>query len=422
MADATAIDNNHSAPQTATAAALTHWLLTEGRMASSMAALLQEFCHRCLAHGLPLWRAGLAVRLLHPQVRGLSLVWRRDQPEIEEIERPHGSELTPAYRNSPVAGILEDGADGLRYRLDRRPPPYPYPILNEIQTQGATDYVAMPLRFSKGPINVATWTSDQPGGFSAQQLETLYQLLNPLGIVLELLTAQRVTVSLLDTYVGRNAGARILSGDIRRGSGSTIRALLWYCDLRGFTPLSDRLTREETIALLNGYFEIMAEPVQRRGGEILKFIGDAMLAIFPLEDGIPPAALCSQALDAAIDAMDGMRARNEERSAWGDPTLKAGIAIHLGDVMYGNIGAPNRLDFTVIGPAVNLVSRIEGLCRDLGQPMLASAAVAEACGARLHSLGRHPVKGLKAPVEVFGFADLVAAPLPETARVEAVVY
>ena len=219
---------------------------------------------------------------------------------------------------------------------------------------------------------------------------------------------RRLAVNVLDTYVGRDAGARILSGDIRRGTGATLRAVLWYCDLRGFTSLADRLPLADLIGLLNGYFEIMGGAVQARDGEILKFIGDAMLAIFPLPDGEEGDAYVrakvNDALDAAADAIKAMELRNRELQAWGLPVLKAGIALHVGDVMYGNIGAPDRLDFTVIGPAVNLVSRIQGLSSELMRPVLTSEAFAAQCAERLVSEGLHPVKGLKEPIQVFGLS------------------
>jgi adenylate cyclase len=229
-----------------------------------------------------------------------------------------------------------------------------------------------------------------------------------LSTVLETMVLRRLAVNVLDTYVGRDAGARILSGDIRRGTGATLRAVLWYCDLRGFTSLADRLPLADLIGLLNGYFEIMGGAVQTRGGEILKFIGDAMLAIFPLADGEESEAhirtKVNDALDAAADAIKEMELRNRELQAWGLPVLKAGIALHVGDVMYGNIGAPDRLDFTVIGPAVNLVSRIQGLSSELMRPVLTSEAFAAQCAERLVSEGRHPVKGLKEPIQVFGLS------------------
>ncbi len=208
------------------------------------------------------------------------------------------------------------------------------------------------------------------------------------------------------------SGATRAPASCRETSGAApaprLRAVLWYCDLRGFTSLADRLPLADLIGLLNGYFEIMGGAVQARGGEILKFIGDAMLAIFPLADGEEGEAhvrtKVNDALDAAADAIKEMELRNRELQAWGLPVLKAGIALHVGDVMYGNIGAPDRLDFTVIGPAVNLVSRIQGLSSELMRPVLTSEAFAAQCAERLVSEGHHPVKGLKEPIQVFGLS------------------
>ncbi|EWY40421.1 adenylate cyclase [Skermanella stibiiresistens SB22] len=391
------------------------WLMEDGRSAAGISALMDAFCDRLIQGGVPLYRAAWQVRMLHPQIRGISFNWRRGRDQVEEIEREHGTELRPEYLNSPIGAIIEGGADAMRYRIEQLEPPYPYAILEDIKAQGGTDYVAMPMRFSTGRLNVATWASNKPGGFSADQLTLIYDVMPALSTVLETMALRRLAVNVLDTYVGREAGSRILSGDIRRGTGETLRAVLWYCDLRGFTSLADRLPLADLIGLLNGYFEIMAGVVQARGGEILKFIGDAMLAIFPLPDGVEPDAKVHDALDAALEAVGQMETRNRELQAWGLPTLKAGIAMHVGDVMYGNIGAPDRLDFTVIGPAVNLVSRIEGLCAELGRPILTSEAFAAVCPPRLTSLGHHPVKGLREQIQVFG---PTAMALSEAANLE----
>ncbi|WP_448205275.1 adenylate/guanylate cyclase domain-containing protein [Azospirillum sp. sgz302134] len=387
------------------AQALIDWLLREGRQSGSIEELMDRFCHRLMAAGVPLMRVVCGLPLLHPQIRSIGFFWRRDAESVEVNPRPHGTEASAEYLTSPFATLLDHGADGMRYRLEQMEPPWPYPVLGELREQGATDYVAMVLLFTGGRRNVLSFTTDRPGGFSTADLALVDAVLPALGAVLETMALRRLATTVLDTYVGRQTGTRILSGDIRRGTGANVRAVLWYCDLRGFTPLADRLPREELIALLNGYFEIMGGAVEERGGEILKFIGDAMLAIFPLEDGDHSgSAACTKALDAAEAALKAMEARNAERAAWGQPTLRCGIALHIGDVMYGNIGSANRLDFTVIGPAVNLVNRIEGLCSQLGRTVLTSAEIAAACGARLEPLGRHAVKGLAEPVEVYGLA------------------
>jgi adenylate cyclase len=204
---------------------------------------------------------------------------------------------------------------------------------------------------------------------------------------------------LLDTYVGRQSGGRVLAGQIRRGTGETIRAVIWLCDLRGFTNLSETLPRDTLIDLLNGYFGPMCDVVAGQGGEILKFIGDAMLAIFPI--GSETAATCAAALVAAERAQAALIEENLRREPLGLPRIEYGLALHVGDVMYGNIGSDTRLDFTVIGPAVNLTARIESMCKQLGRPLLLSSDFVKAAGISAQSLGAFPLKGVGAEQEIF---------------------
>lgn len=382
------------------------WLLTEGQRQPTIPALLEAFAAHLCGRGVPLERATLHVRLLHPQIRGMTYLWRADRPGVEALQRAHGIESTPEFMGSPVFSIMEEGAEGVRYPLATLSPPFPFPLLDELRAEGMTDYAAMPMVFSNGRRHAATFASRAAGGFGTEALTLLYDSLPALTALVEARVLRLLATNLLNTYVGQEAGSRILNGDIRRGSGLTMQAVLWYCDLRGFTTLSDRLALDRIIALLNGYFEIMGGAVQERGGEIVKFIGDAMLAVFAIPAGSGPeqvAAACAIALDAARDAQAGMERLNAQRAAWGQPRLGAGIALHHGDVMFGNIGAPDRLDFTVIGPAVNLVTRLEGLTRGLGRGLVTSADFARACpDAGLASLGLHPVRGLDRPVELFG--------------------
>jgi len=384
------------------------WLLGPGQTLPDVQALTAGIGRESTGWGIPIDRITLNIRLLHPQIRGLTYVWHRDRPEVEVVERAHGIEFTPGFLSSPIGAIMEQGVEGVRAPIARLQPPWQFPVLGDLAAEGYTDYVAMPLVFSSGRRNVLTLATRHPAGFSTEDLTVLYEARPALTVLLEARTLRLLATNLLNTYVGHEAGSRILSGDIRRGTGLSISAVLWYCDLRGFTPLADRLPMDQLIALLNGYFDIMGGAVSQRGGEILKFIGDAMLAIFPVGDGDgDTAAKCRLALAAAEDAMAGMERLNGQRAAWGQPRLGAGIALHVGEVMYGNIGAPDRLDFTVIGPAVNLVSRLEGLTRRFDRPLVTSAAFATALGPGrpLVSLGFHPVKGLREPVEVYGLAS-----------------
>jgi len=403
------------------AASVSLWLLAEGRHAPDAESLVEDFCQRLIAEGVPLARCVLILQLLHPQIRSMVYRWRHGDEALETITAPHGTEQSETYLSSPFAALVEEGADGLRYRLERMTAPWPYPVLGELREAGATDYAAMAVLFAGGRRNAISFVTERPGGFSTADLALLDALLPVLGAVLETLALRRLAATVLDTYVGRKTGARILSGDIRRGTGANVRAVLWYCDLRGFTPLADRLPREELIALLNGYFESMGDAVERHGGEILKFIGDAMLAIFPLTgEDMTGTVAAIKALDAASDALATMAAQNAERAAWGQPTLRCGIALHVGEVMYGNIGSTERLDFTVIGPAVNLVNRIEGLCARLERTVLTSADFAALVDGkepyRLDPIGHHVVKGLAEPVAVY---EAHVQPLPRPAALEA---
>lgn len=384
-------------------AALIDWLLTEGRRAATVTELVEGLAARLIADGLPLWRMFFGLPVLHPLVRFLNVYWRADEGEVRIVRRAHGTERDQRYIGSPVAAILDQDADALRFRIERMEGDLPHQVLQELRAEGGSDYVIMALRFDGARVGVTSMATRRPGGFSAADLALVDGVRDALTAVLERLILVKLAATVVETYVGARAGARVLSGEIRRGSLETVRAALWYCDLRGFTALSDRLAPADLIALLNGYFEIIGGAVEAHGGEVLKFIGDAALAIFPVaDDGKDAAAVCAAALAAARQAERGIDARNAERSGWGEPVLRCGVALHLGEALYGNIGAPSRLDFTVIGPAVNLVTRIEGLCKRLDRVILTSEDFAAASIEPLFSVGWHPVKGLLKPVQVFG--------------------
>ena len=275
-------------------------------------------------------------------------------------------------------------------------------VLKDLVEEGATDYVAMPLRFSDGQINILILTSDRLGGFSTHELGQLYEILPTLGYQLES-HAQRVSsLALLRTYLGRNAGWRVMDGSVKRGDGEDLHAVIWFSDLRDSTSLAEALSREDYLETVNQYFDCVAGAVIDNGGEVLKFIGDAVLAIFAIDDveNAHPAA-CARALDAVRDAERRMRAVNQERESADKPRLPSGTGLHRGDLTYGNIGTDRRLDFTVIGSAVNEASRIEGLCKSLGCSIVVSSRFAESCAGDLVSLGEHDLRGVRDRQEVF---------------------
>ena len=276
-----------------------------------------------------------------------------------------------------------------------------YPLLSKIRAAGATDYFALALNRTLRSFPVVTWATDRPSGFTTAELDALEDINPALAAIVETRAVRRITENLLDTYLGPQAGRRVLAGQIQRAEGEQLRAVIMMADMRGFTALSDRLPGDQVIELLDDYFDAIVTPIEARKGETLKFIGDGLLAIFPLRE---PSA-CANLLRAVAEARQAMIALNENNGKNGRAPLNYGIGVHVGDVMYGNIGAPDRLDFTVIGPAVNLVSRIEGLCARMDRTVLTSAAVAAHLPYRLASLGYQPVKGLKDPIEVFGLPE-----------------
>jgi adenylate cyclase len=253
--------------------------------------------------------------------------------------------------------------------------------------------------FADGSHKALSFATGRPGGFNDDELALFAAMIPAVAFNLEVQALRRTARTLLDTYVGRQSGGRVLDGQIQRGSGETIRAVIWLCDLRGFTSLSERLSRDDLIDLLNSYFGPMCDAVAREGGEILKFIGDAMLAIFPIH--ADPTQTCAAALSAAAQAQAALAEENARREGECLPRIDYGLALHIGDVMYGNIGSDTRLDFTVIGPAVNLTARIESMCRQLGRQLLLSGEFVEAGGIAAQSLGAYSLKGVGADQEIF---------------------
>jgi len=382
------------------------WLLEEGRYIARTRDLVNQLCNRIVESGVPLWRVVINVRTIHPQILATAYAWRRGADAVA-IDRGHDILNDPAYLNSPFK-VIHDGAGGLRRRIEQIEGPLDFPILNELREQGATDYVAMPVVFSDQEIHVISLASDRPGGFSTEDLAAIYELLPVLALVLEVHSIRRIGTTLLDTYVGHHAGERVLRGQITRGEGEIIHAVIWYADLRGFTAMSDALPHHEIIALLNDYFERMVAPIHAHGGQVLKFIGDGILAIFPLGDAAFRYYVCRSALDAAQEASASMAELNREREASGKAPLHFGLALHVGDIVYGNIGAPDRLDFTAIGPGVNLTARLEALSAALGETVIISSEFARTTERPLRSLGHYTLRGVAEPQEVFT-VDLEAA-------------
>jgi adenylate cyclase len=377
----------------------TDWLLSDAWNAASVRELVHQLADCLFAAGVPIWRLQLLIRTLHPQLFATSYTWWRDSGEVETFGAAHDVLETREHKESPYASIL-DGAGGVRRSIEADRRQFDFPILKDLHARGATDYVAMPLLFSDGQINIITLVSDRSGGFSTNELGQLYEILPVLSRLFEVHALRRTAITLLDTYLGKHAGQRVLEGSIKRGDGENIHAVIWFCDLRDSTSLSESLMREEYLEMLNQFFDCMAGAVLDHGGEVLKFIGDAVLAIFPIEDPDSPEA-AGHAIEAAQDAQRRIAVINQQGAVRGAKAIGFGVGMHIGNLMYGNIGTLGRLDFTVIGSAVNEASRIESMCKKLGQTILISDEFARHFPDDLVSLGVHTLRGVSAPQELF---------------------
>jgi adenylate cyclase len=311
------------------------------------------------------------------------------------------------WLRSPFYHLLESREPTLRRRLDATYRRGEFPMVDRFQDEGATDYVAVVLRvgesvrLGEGEGVVASWTTDVAEGFTADQIQLLAGVMPPLTLVFMLRTMNRTARTLIQTYLGSDAAQRVLAGNIVRGRAEPIRAVVWFSDLVGFTRISDAASPGTVLELLNDYAEAQVEEIEAQGGHVLKFIGDGILAIFPQDD---MAQACARALDTAANLTGRIATLNTRRAAHGMPVTSTHIALHVGELLYGNLGSPRRLDFTVLGPAVNEAARIESFCASLEQAVIVSTAFAESSGEarrRLVSVGRYAMKGVARPQELF---------------------
>ncbi|AYG68853.1 MULTISPECIES: adenylate/guanylate cyclase domain-containing protein [unclassified Rhizobium] len=378
------------------------WLMNDVRDQRFIDNILVELCEKLLAAGIPVARSTMHFRTLHPQWAGARILWRTGMKEGDIATFSYGTDKTPQFLASPINEIFS-GAIEVRQNLEVSDGnQFAYPLYRELHAEGLTDYIAWPIYHTLGKRHIVTFATDMPGGFTEAHITVLRDLLPALTMVTEIRLKNIMARTLLRTYVGPHASEQILAGATTRGSGATVGAAILICDLRDFTTISDMWPRDDVIELLNGYFDAMVEPIEKRGGEILKFMGDGLLAIFPLSD---PNA-CHNLLLAVSEAQAAVAALNEENRKHGREVLRYGVGVHVGDVMYGNIGSRTRLDFTVIGPAVNIASRLESLTKEVKRPVLLSKAFVDmaACRRDMESLGSFPLKGLGEPVDVYAFA------------------
>ncbi|WP_422365982.1 adenylate/guanylate cyclase domain-containing protein [Pelagibius sp.] len=405
------------------------WLVERGMQGLPLGEQIAGFCQRVFDSGFPMKRVSVGMYTLHPRYGSHTFVWRPGDDTVEHIPRERAVVGHDIYLKSPVHYLRSRGLRTLRRRLDGGDTEE-FILFGELRAEGFVDYAAFLVPYDLGqaeaigkaadtvgaPTNpdraldgiFFSCATDHPEGFDDGQLDQVAQMLPYLALSAKSRLTYDVASTVLETYLGRDAGRRVLTGQIERGSAEAIRAVIWFSDLRGFTKLTDSLPRDELIATLDDYLEAMAGPVQNNGGQILKFMGDGLLATFDLT-GRDEAAVCGEALRAAAELRRAFPVFNEVRRQEGKPIMDVGLALHLGEVLYGNIGASERLDFTVVGPAVNEASRIQTLCRPLERSILISSTFKEAAdegnaaadSGGLISLGFHALRGVREPQELF---------------------
>jgi adenylate cyclase len=394
------------------------WAVRQGLLGTGAAELFDGFCQRLVLGGLSLWRASAAMRTLHPQWGGYSYLWRRDLNAIEPSQFDRDNENSQVWLTSPFAYLIgqarAEGGSGdpwrhLRRRLTGPEAQLDFPVLEELADDGATDYFAQIVRFgpegdaSRGTGIAYSFATDRREGFGEDDVTLLRAVLPALSLAMMAHAGHTIASGLLGAYLGDDAGRRIHAGAVERGSVERIHAVLWFADMRGFTKLADSTPGLEVIELLDEVFETLTAPLRSRGGQVLKFMGDGMLAIFPLP-AETQAKTCRDAIEAAKEAMHTLDRINRARVEACKPIAEVDLALHIGEVLYGNVGAADRLDFTVIGPAVNEAARIETLCEPLGRKVLVSAEFAAAAGScnGLQPLGHHRLRGVREPRAIYG--------------------
>ena len=395
---------------------LIDWLSCQALLNTDMAILLQGFCERLFAIGVPIARGHLSTATLDPCQRGFSLTWHKGSGLSRQQSFLYAQEQPQRWYQSPMYYLLQHDLAEIHCRLLPAGEP-DFPVFDEFRQAGLTDYYAALFGFGWATDTrqsenirqlgmICTWASDAPDGF-ANQLQRLKRLLPTFALAVKSTMLTQITQTVFASYLGSDAAARVLRGEVRRGIAQRIHAAICFADLRGFTPLADTIPSDELMAMLNRYLECIVKPIEQQGGEVLKFMGDGLLATFELTNH-SASARCEAAVSAAMEALLNVKTLNNERRAAHEPVLELDLVLHLGEVSYGNVGSASRLDFTVIGPAVNEAARMEALCGSLNVNLIVSQAFRDMIGTsghRLVHLGQHRLRGVRAPKSLYTMAD-----------------
>ena len=387
------------------------WLMGQALAGTTADQLIEQCSLRLNAAGIPVWRANISFQILHPLYEAISWTWYRDTGLEEPGKFGTGGSVDTRkdWDKSPPAHLVRNNLPFLRRRLTGPDAMLDLPAMEEFREKGGTDYLVYIERFNSSDFltpesdgMVGSWVTDRAGGFSDLEIQALRRIQRRLAVACKMSIREQITRNVLGAYLGRDAGEEVLHGKIRLGDGQNIHAVIWFSDLRRSTALADKLPPDEFIETVNAYFACSAGAVLAHDGEVLRFVGDAVLAIFPIRDeGMSEADACARALAAAADAQQRLADLNEQRAADEKELIAFGIGLHLGDLMYGNIGVPERVEFSVIGPAANEAARLEDLTKTLERPVWVSEPFANAHDIAWEDLGAHALRGVGEPMEVF---------------------
>ena len=379
-------------------AQLADWMMNEGRRSSDPVRIVSHFCTSLIEAGVPLWRVNIGQRFANPLLIAWGVVWTPEETESYDVT--HARMLTDGYVGSSFEYILENRRP-LHKSLRGLDPETDHISYLEFAELGGTDYYATLLYYGDGSLHGCTFVTRFKDGFSPRHLEMIEAALPALSSAMEPITMRKSSKSLLRTYLGNGPSEAIYNGTIKRGERTSLEAVVMFSDLRGFTALTDTADEENVFDALDGYFDLIVQAVEDNGGDVLKFMGDGVLSVFTIDAPRDRAHQCCQSVRAAQDALAGLAALDKSRIEQGKPPLEIGIGINVGQVSYGNIGSPGRLDFTVLGGAVNVASRIEGLTKSLGHRVLTTTAVAEAAPELFSKCGVHSIRGITGAIELF---------------------
>ena len=382
---------------------VTRWLLREGRLIDQPAPFVGALGRAIVAAGAPIWRVRMGQRILDPLIGATSATWRRDTDRTDQTVVPHGYRSTPQYENSPAQHVIEKRRT-YRQRLTNLDRSIHHDVLYDLAAAGGTDYFCCPVVMGDDEVQMVAFATDHPGGFSDHDLHQLGEIAQSVGPAMDIMSLRLTMNRLLETYLGRGTARQVLAGAFRRGDVQYIQAAVMYADLRDFTGLTSRLPPDVVLHALGDFFEVLVAAVHGADGEVLKFMGDAVLALFPAPPDGGAEAACAAALDAAGSAIQSLNAVSRRRVAAGRVPFDFGLTLDLGPVAYGNIGGPDRLDFTAIGASVNLVSRMQDLCKSLGERVLMSGSFAEAAalgGLTVETCGDHTIRGVPDRVSIY---------------------